>query len=71
MTPEEVQALIDQSIAVAINHHNRNATMVSMSLGFVFMGAFVDGLFRVLGIVPPFMGLDVNIIPEIAKYWNA
>ena len=42
MTPEEVQALIDQSIAVAINQHNRNATMVSMSLGFVFMGAFVD-----------------------------
>ena len=71
MTPEEVQALIDQSIAVAINQHNRNATMVSMSLGFVFMGAFVDGLFRVLGIVPTFMGLDVNIIPEIAKYWNA
>ena len=71
MTPEEVQALIDQSIAVAINQHNRNATMVSMSLGFVFMGAFVDGLFRVLGIVPPFMRLDVNIIPEIAKYWNA
>ena len=71
MTPEEVQALIDQSIAVAINQHNRNATMVSMSLGFIFMGAFVDGLFRVLGIVPPFMGLDANIIPEIAKYWNA
>ena len=71
MTPEEVQALIDQSIAVAINQHNRNATMVSMSLGFIFMGAFVDGLFRVLGIVPPVMGLDVNIIPEIAKYWNA
>ena len=57
MTPEEVQALIDQSIAVAINQHNRNATMVSMSLGFIFMGAFVDGLFRVLGIVPPIHGI--------------
>ena len=39
--------------------------MVSMALGFCFMGAFVDGLFRVLGIVPPFMGLDVSIIPEL------
>ncbi len=71
MTPEEVQDLIDQSIEIAINRHNRNASMISMALGFSFMGAFVDGLFRMLGIVPPFMGLDVNIIPEIAKYWNA
>ena len=71
MTPEEVQDLIDQSIEIAINRHNRNASMISMALGFCFMGAFVDGLFRMLGIVPPFMGLDVNIIPEIVKYWNA
>ena len=56
MTPEEVQDLIDQSIELAINKHNRNASMVSMALGFCFMGAFVDGLFRVLGIVPPFYG---------------
>ena len=35
MTPEEVQDLIDQSIEIAINQHNRNATMVSMALGFV------------------------------------
>ena len=71
MTPEEVQDLIDQSIEIAINRHNRNASMISMALGFCFMGAFVDGLFRMLGIVPPFMGLDVNIITDIAKYWNA
>tara|TARA_R100000231_G_scaffold81204_1_gene62297 strand:+ start:233 stop:448 length:216 start_codon:yes stop_codon:yes gene_type:complete len=70
MTPEEVQSLIDQSIAVAINKHNRNASMISMVLGFSFMGAFVDGLFRILGIVPPFMGLDISIIPEIAKQWQ-
>tara|TARA_Y100001951_G_scaffold45200_1_gene35658 strand:+ start:189 stop:404 length:216 start_codon:yes stop_codon:yes gene_type:complete len=70
MTPEEVQDLIDQSIATAINKHNRNASMISMVLGFSFMGAFVDGLFRVLGILPPFMGLDVSIIPEIAKQWQ-
>jgi hypothetical protein len=44
--------------------------MVSAALGFVFMGAFADGLFRVLGFIPPFMGIDVNIIPEIAKQWQ-
>ena len=70
MSPQEVQDLIDESIAVAINRHNRNASMISATLGFIFMGAFADGLLRVLGIIPPFMGIDVNIIPEIAKQWR-
>ena len=70
MSQEEIQDLIDQSVSIAINRHNRNASMVSAALGFVFMGAFADGLFRVLGVIPPFMGIDVNIIPEIAKQWQ-
>ena len=71
MSQEEIQDLIDQSVSIAINRHNRNASMVSAALGFIFMGAFADGLFRVLGFIPPFMGIDVNIIPEIAKQWQA
>ena len=70
MSQQEIQRLIDESISVAINRHNRNASMISASLGFIFMGAFADGLFRVLGIIPPFMDIDVNIIPEIAKQWR-
>ena len=70
MSQQEIQNLIDQSVSIAINRHNRNASMVSAALGFVFMGAFADGLFRVLGVIPPFMGIDVNIIPEIAKQWQ-
>ena len=70
MSQQEIQELIDQSVSIAINGHNRNASMVSAALGFVFMGAFADGLFRVLGLIPPFMGIDVNIIPEIAKQWQ-
>ena len=62
MSPQEVQDLIDESIAVAINRHNRNASMISATLGFIFMGAFADGLFRVLGVIPPFMDIDVSII---------
>ena len=70
MSQQEIQALIDQSVSIAINRHNRNASMVSAALGFVFMGAFADGLFRVFGFIPPFMGIDGNIIPEIAKQWK-
>ena len=70
MSQQEIQNLIDQSVSIAINRHYRNASMVSAALGFVFMGAFADGLFRVLGVIPPFMGIDVNIIPEIAKQWQ-
>ncbi len=66
VTKEECQEMIDD----AIRQHNRNASMISAALGFVFMGAFADGLFRVLGFIPPFMGIDVNIIPEIAKQWQ-
>ena len=45
MSQQEIQDLIDQSVSIAINRHNRNASMVSAALGFVFMGAFADGLF--------------------------
>ena len=67
MTPEEVQALIDQSIAVAINQHNRNAGQISMVLGFAFMALFADGLFRTLGLIPPFMGIDVSIVQDVVE----
>jgi hypothetical protein len=37
-----------------------------MILGFTTLALFVDGLLRVLGIIPPFMDLDVNILERIA-----
>ena len=37
MSQQEIQDLIDQSVSIAINRHNRNASMVSAALGFVFM----------------------------------
>ena len=36
MSQQEIQDLIDQSVSIAINRHNRNASMVSAALGFVF-----------------------------------
>jgi nucleoside permease NupC len=65
MDKEEVKKLIDKSIEIAMDKHNRNATIISAILGFLCLAAFVDGLFRILGKIPPFLGLDVNIIPTL------
>ena len=60
-TREECEEMIE----FAINQHNRNAGQISMVLGFVFMALFADGLFRTLGLVPPFLGIDVSIVQEV------
>ena len=46
--------------------HNRDATVISMILGFTALALFVDGLLRLLGIVPPFMHIDIDILQKIA-----
>jgi len=76
-TKEEVDVLISDAVKEAVDEarkideesmakHNRDATVLSMILGFTALALFVDGLLRVLGIVPPFMDLDVNILEKIA-----
>ena len=73
----EVDVLIDAAVERAVAEarkideesmakHNRDATVLSMILGFTTLALFVDGLLRGLGIVPPFMDLDVNILEKIA-----
>ena len=49
----------------SMRKHNREATVISMILGFTTLALFVDGLLRMLGIIPPFMHLDVNILDKI------
>ena len=76
-TKDEVDVLISNAVKEAVDEarkideismakHNRDATVLSMILGFTALALFVDGLLRVLGIVPPFMDLDVNILEKIA-----
>ena len=60
---EEARAIDEASMA----KHNREATIISMILGFTALALFVDGLLRILGIIPPFAGLDVNILDDIAE----
>ena len=38
-----------------------------MILGFTALALFVDGLLRILGIIPPFMDIDVNILDKIVE----
>ena len=72
-TKEEVDVLISAAVKEAVEEakrideesmakHNRDATVISMILGFTTLALFVDGLLRMLGIIPPFMDLDVNIL---------
>ena len=58
---EEAKRIDEESMA----KHNRDATVISMILGFTTLALFVDGLLRMLGIIPPFMDLDVNILDKI------
>ena len=75
-TKEEVKILLEAAVKEAVDEarriddesmakHNREATVNSMILGFTTLALFVDGLLRMLGIIPPFMHLDVNILDKI------
>ena len=75
-TKDEVDVLISAAVKEAVEEakrideesmakHNRDATVISMILGFTTLALFVDGLLRMLGIIPPFMDLDVNILERI------
>ncbi len=73
-TKAEVDAMIAAAVAEAheadriiMAKHNRDATIISMILGFICLALFVDGLLRILGIIPPFMDLDVNVIDDIIE----
>ena len=58
---EEARIIDEASMA----KHNREATIISMILGFTCLALFVDGLLRILGVIPPFMHIDVNILDKI------
>ncbi len=73
-TKEEVDQLIQYAVNEArkideasMAKHNREATIISMILGFTCLALFLDGLLRILGIIPPFMHLDVNVVDDIKR----
>ena len=75
-TKDEVDVLISAAVKKAVAEatrideesmakHNRDATVISMILGFTTLALFVDCLLRMLGIIPPFMEIDINILDKI------
>ena len=75
-TKQEVNIMIDRAVKVAVDEarridaesmrkHNRDATVISMILGFTALALFVDGLLRLLGIIPPFMQIDIDVLDKI------
>ena len=51
ITREEVQEMID----AAIRKHNRNASIISMCVGWVVLALFAEGLLRLIGVIPPLL----------------
>ena len=51
VTRTEVQEMIN----AAIRRHNRNASIISMCVGWVVLSLFAEGLLRLVGVIPPLL----------------
>jgi hypothetical protein len=51
LTRDDVQEMID----AAIRKHNRNASIISMCVGWVVLALFAEGLLRLIGVIPPLL----------------
>ena len=72
-TKAEVDAMVAEALEEArrideasMAEHNFKATIISMILGGLCLALFVDGLLRLLGIIPPFADIDISIVDKIA-----
>ena len=58
VTEEKVQEMIDD----AIRKHNRNASIISMCVGWIVLALFAEGLLRLIGVIEPiFPWLKITI----------
>tara|TARA_Y100001938_G_C7786275_1_gene280340 strand:+ start:186 stop:518 length:333 start_codon:yes stop_codon:yes gene_type:complete len=72
-TKKEVDAMVAEAVEEArrideasMADHNFKATIISMILGFTCLALFLDGTLRLLGIIPPFLDIDISIVDKIA-----
>ena len=73
-TKAEVDAMVAEAVEEArrideasMAEHNFKATIISMILGVICLALFLDGTLRLLGIIPPFMDIDISIVDKIAE----
>jgi predicted nucleic acid-binding Zn ribbon protein len=58
ITEEKCQEMIDD----AIRKHNRNASIISMCVGWVVLALFAEGLLRLIGVIDPvFPWLNIHL----------
>ena len=65
-----VAAAVDEARAIdeaSMAEHNFKATIISMILGFMCLALFLDGTLRLIGIIPPFLDIDISIVDKIAE----
>lgn len=48
MLDKTAKAEVEELIAAAIDQHNKNATLISMAIGFTLLFFYADGLLRVV-----------------------
>ena len=72
-TKQQVDAMVAEAVEEArrideasMAEHNLKATIISMVLGFICLALFLDGTLRLLGIIPPFLDIDISIVDKIA-----
>ena len=72
-TKQQVDAMVAEAVEEArrideasMAEHNFKATIISMILGFTCLALFLDGTLRLLGIIPPFLDIDISIVDKIA-----
>ena len=73
-TKSEVDSMVAAAVEQAreideasMAEHNFKATIISMVLGFTCLALFLDGTLRLLGIIPPFLDIDISIVDRIAE----
>tara|TARA_R100000664_G_scaffold4372_1_gene8910 strand:+ start:33 stop:311 length:279 start_codon:yes stop_codon:yes gene_type:complete len=76
-TKAEVDAMVADAVEEArrideasMAKHNREATIISMILGFTCLALFLDGLLRILGIIPPFAVLMLMSLIRLRIEWR-
>ena len=49
------RSVVQEMIDAAIRRHNRNASIISMCVGWVVLALFAEGLLRLVGVIPPLL----------------
>lgn len=62
LSPES-RAEVASMIEEAMDKHVKTSSIISAVVGFVLLALFVEGLLRLLGIIPSFMGINISVMP--------